>query len=327
MIPPPIRFLGLVLGAWCACRAIMLSLPEQAAAPTRGLVADARQQTAPFPPVPRPSAAAVPPSPTTPQLLLLPGTTSRGGPSAPAAVDLDTLALHPSFRMRRPLPAATFVPVQTPLLPPFVTASASPDRSWAGSAWLFLRGRAGPALAPGGTLGGSQAGGRITYAVARGGVMSARAYLPLEVPEQAEIAVGVDLQPVPALPLRVLLERRERVGPQGRSAFSATLYGGVSDRSIVGPIQVDAYAQAGMVGLRARDLFADGSARLHVRAGRAKIGAGAWAAAQPGAERLDIGPTVSLSTPVGNVQADWRFRVGGDARPGSGLAVTLSADF
>jgi hypothetical protein len=97
------------------------------------------------------------------------------------------------------------------------------------------------------------------------------------------------------------------------------------------------YGQAGYVGGREATLFADGQARIDrhiVQIGRAELrgGAGAWAGAQKGAARLDAGPSAVLGVPVGErgsarLGLDWRMRVAGDARPGSGLALTLSAGF
>jgi hypothetical protein len=61
------------------------------------------------------------------------------------------------------------------------------------------------------------------------------------------------------------------------------------------------------------------------------LGGGAWGAAQRDAQRFDIGPSATLALPLGkqNVRLalDWRQRIAGDARPGSGLALTLGSDF
>jgi hypothetical protein len=58
--------------------------------------------------------------------------------------------------------------------------------------------------------------------------------------------------------------------------------------------------------------------------GPVEVGAGAWGGAQPGAARLDMGPQASFRIPVGRTgiraSAEWRFRVAGDAEPGSGPA-------
>jgi len=189
-------------------------------------------------------------------------------------------------------------------------------------------------LAAGGTLGGSQGGARLTYRlnddVAVPLALSARAYVPVDAPEAAEGAAGIDWQPVRSLPVHLLAERRQALGDEGRSAFSLTAYGGVSDEH-VGPFRLDAYAQAGVVGARSRDLFADGSAKLSIASGRAKAGVGAWGASQPGAKRVDIGPQASIAVPIGGtsvvIAADWRFRAAGDAAPDEGPSLTISTGF
>ncbi len=167
----------------------------------------------------------------------------------------------------------------------------------------------------------------MTYRLGNSVALSARAYLPLEQPDGAEIAAGIDWQPLRSIPAHILAERREAVGSSGRSAFSITAYGGFSDAKVIGPVEADSYVQAGAVGMRSRDLFIDGSARLFVRRGATKIGGGLWGAAQPGAQRLDIGPHLSRATPVGIVSLDWRFRIAGEASPGSGPVLTVGRDF
>ena len=61
------------------------------------------------------------------------------------------------------------------------------------------------------------------------------------------------------------------------------------------------------------------------------MGAGAWAAAQPGLSRLDLGPQAALRLPVAGhamtLAADWRLRAAGNAAPGSGPTLTLTTDF
>lgn len=111
-------------------------------------------------------------------------------------------------------------------------------------------------------------------------------------------------------------------------------YGGVSDFRVAGPVLLDAYAQAGVVGLRSRDLFADGALQLSLPVDEdsgLRAGAGVWGAAQPGLARLDVGPQASMRLPVAGrsvrVSAEWRFRVAGEAAPRSGPALTLSTDF
>jgi hypothetical protein len=97
-----------------------------------------------------------------------------------------------------------------------------------------------------------------------------------------------------------------------------------------GPFQLDAYAQAGMVGLRSRDLFVDGSARVGLPLNdRLRLGVSAWGSAQPATARLDLGPEAVWHFPGtgASLSASYRLRVAGDARPGSGPAMTLSTEF
>jgi len=123
----------------------------------------------------------------------------------------------------------------------------------------------------------------------------------------------------------------QRIGREGRSDFSLSLYGGGERRLLAGRLRVEAYGQAGVVGIEERDLFADGLARASIVAGRAQVGVGIWGGAQPGAARLDAGPQASTRLSILGVDvrasAEWRLRVAGDAAPGSGPAVTLSTDF
>lgn len=204
-------------------------------------------------------------------------------------------------------------------------------RRWSASAWLLLRDDGGgPALAPGGTLGGSQAGARLQRPIGGGLALGARLYLPLRRASAAEAVAGLDWRPSRRLPLHLLAERRQALAGDGRSAFALTLYGGGS-RDLPRGFRLDAYGQAGLVGARARDAFADGSVRVSAPLGPVEVGGGAWAAAQPGVRRVDAGPSVSWRLPVRGatirLSADWRLRVAGDAAPGSGPALTLAADF
>lgn len=231
-----------------------------------------------------------------------------------------------------PLPVRPEAPVA--FATPGTSTRIAPPRAaarWSASAWLLLRDDRGRAiLAPGGTLGGSQAGARLNYRLGGGLALSARIYAPLRRIEGAEVAAGLDWQPWARLPVHVLAERRQDAGGEGRSAFALIVYGGASGQ-LPGRLRAEGYAQAGIVGVRSRDLFVDGSVRIAFPAGPVEVGGGAWGAAQPGAARLDAGPSVSYRLPVRRanlrLQADWRFRVVGDAAPGSGPALTLAADF
>lgn len=222
-------------------------------------------------------------------------------------------------------------------LPGPAAPMALPGR-WSASAWLFVRRGEAQPLAAGGTLGGSQIGGRLAYRVNRNAdrplAASLRFHAPTAHASATEAAVGLAWKPLETVPVTLLAERRIALGDEGRSAFALTAYGGISKARLVGPVGLDAYAQAGLVGLRSRDAFVDGAARLTVPIGdeqRVSLGAGVWGAAQPGVWRIDAGPHVSARLPLAAVQArlsaEWRFRVAGDASPASGPALTLSADF
>jgi hypothetical protein len=99
-------------------------------------------------------------------------------------------------------------------------------------------------------------------------------------------------------------------------------------------VRIDGYAQAGFVGLQRRDGFVDGAFRSEhpVRIGPVLIGIGSglWGAAQPAARRIDAGPRLSIRLPIANrtvsLALEGRFRLAGNARPGSGLALTLAGD-
>ena len=200
------------------------------------------------------------------------------------------------------------------------------------SAWALLRGRPGPSsLATGGTLGGSQAGARLTYHVSPLLALSLRSSSPVGGARGGEVAAGVRVTPLRSIPVSLTAERRQAIGKLGggRSAFALFLEGGVYQRPIAWGFDLDAYAQGGVVGIRSRDLFADGGFTLtRPLFGRYSAGFGMWGGVQPGLYRVDVGPRVSMRV-RGNmrVHLDYRQRLAGNAEPGSGPALTLAADF
>jgi hypothetical protein len=326
----PLRFLFTILILWIGVRAAILLPGGPAPAPA----ARPQPAIAEFPRIPPPAAIATgafeAPAGRT-QLAYAPETslaTPRVPPLDPPAGP--TLILPAPASLVGPKARASApAPLLLPALPA-LQARPTPSR-WSLSAWLLVRDNDGaPSLVPGGVLGGSQAGARLTYALGGGLSLSGRFYLPLRRASGAELAAGIDWRPVASLPVSLLAERRQRLGRDGRNAFALTLYGGVS-RNLSPRLRLDTYAQAGIVGLQSRDLFADGLLRLSRRVGPVEFGAGAWGAAQPGAARLDAGPSLSwrLPVPTANLrlQADWRFRIAGDAAPRSGPALTLATDF
>lgn len=87
------------------------------------------------------------------------------------------------------------------------------------------------------------------------------------------------------------------------------------------------------MGFRSRDFFADGKLSLlsPIRRTPLKLGASLSGGAQPGVERLDMGPELQVRLPLVPVAArigiEWRERIAGRAAPASGPAITLGADF
>lgn len=200
------------------------------------------------------------------------------------------------------------------------------------TAWALLRGTPGTgSLASGGTLGGSQAGARLTYAFDPRIAVSLRSSSPIGGSRGGEVAAGVRLTPFPAIPVAITAERRQRIGrfSAGRSDFALFAEGGLYQRPIGWKLMLDGYAQAGVVGLKERDFFADGGFTLSRPVfGRFSLGAGAWGGYQPGLYRIDAGPRLSMRVRQNvSLHLDWRQRLAGAAQPSSGPALTLGANF
>lgn len=232
--------------------------------------------------------------------------------------------------------AARAVPSSEASAPTYIATTLPPAERPVGrlhgDAWLIARGGGRGDTLAFGQLGASQAGARLTYAVdtARRVALSARVSTPLR-DGGREAAAGIDWQPL-RLPLHLLVE--ERVPLDGGPARPAAQVIGGALLHL--PLRVDAegYGQAG--GVYRRGGFADGSVRLArpLLAGhgvRLDLGAGSWAAAQRRVSRVDVGPTLAVTVPAAGatvrLAADYRLRVAGRARPGSGPAVSLGSSF
>lgn len=216
-----------------------------------------------------------------------------------------------------------------PLLSHFTT------KRFSGSAWALARSTgAGPGLANGGQLGGSQIGARLFYAPGpKALALTARVSAPLASPGGKEASVGIALR---GKAVGLIVEQRFALDSGGRDAPSVTVYGGISDVPLGGGIRLDGYAQAGIVGIRHPAGFVDGAIRVEktvLEQGKARLSAGAALSggAQPGVARLDVGPQIVARVPVGGtavrISAEWRQRIAGNAAPGSGPAVTVGFDF
>ncbi len=347
MSSAPIRFLILLLGGWVGLRLIVhgvgfigaeaMPLPE----PVLAVASLPTAMTRPLPKfevAPRSRGAA-------PNRIF---DTARGAPLEHAHHQGRERRAAPAILSEHVPPGASPIRHAATAQPPLARApAAAPNMGatpivqphiahrWSASVWLLMRDADDSiALAPGGTLGGSQAGARLHYrlgqSTARSLSLSARLYAPLRRTAGAEAALGLDWRPLAAIPINLLAERRQRLGRDGRSAFSIAAYGGGS-RALGRGVRLDIYGQAGIVGLRARDAFADGAVRVAAPIGPLEAGGAVWAAAQPGAARVDIGPQLSIPLRTGRatlrLSAEWRFRIAGEARPDSGPALAIGADF
>ena len=327
----PLRFVATVALGWAAMRVVLLwpdgaTLPEaiQAAMPLRPAeAAPATRHTAlPLVPLERRVAARQASGLRTAALPV--------GDVAPQPVSLAMLNLVAFGPEQAGAGSVEHLP-RIPAPPAMLAPRAAPNR-WQASAWFATRRGAGT----GGTmLGGDQAGLRIARRLDQRGRLAlyARASAPLA-GSGRELALGVEWRPWRA-PMRFLAEQRLALDG-GRSGPAVAVVGGVSGVNLPFVFKLEAYGQAGAVKRTRVEPFADGAVRVTrdiatVGAARLALGAGAWGAAQRDAARMDIGPTAVTTVPIAGqplrIALDWRERVAGDARPGSGPALTLGADF
>lgn len=342
----PLRFLGLTLGLWVGVRVAMASsllaqvlggVPNPAGAVSPG----PRQPALEF--VAQGEKVALLASGTAHRLERVPivrrgahdaGTAEASGVApqafATAAAALPIIAAASAGRVS--VAAANAAP------PP----PKEGHRRWSASGWLFWRSQGGRSLGSAGQLGGSQAGVRVERALGRVGPghglpvsAYARVTTALRGPMAPEAAIGVAVRPLSGrVPVIIGIERRIAFDRNGRNAFALVAAGGLNPTRVMGNIVAEGYAQAGVVGLSRRDPFIDGRMSLTAplgRGGATRAGFSLSGGAQPGAARLDVGPVVETRLPLGAVRprltVEWRQRIAGKARPGSGVAVTLANDF
>lgn len=336
----PLRFLGLVLAGWIGWRAFVLwpvieraTLIELPAAIVEARLIGTARAADVSAPARKPAVGGWRPAPVLPVLPV-------DQPRAPSADRLRFAyagLAHFSGRFvaddvelaRLGDMAAT----QIAPVPPLSLRERS-DR-WQASAWLMTRGAFAPGMRQ---LGGSQAGIVVRRALTERIGAYGRATAPLA-GRGSELALGLDLRPGDA-PVRLIAEHRFGIdGTEGGPALGAVAGIGpqpaVADRPDLA-VDIEAYGQAGVIWRERAAPYGDGFVRVSRKladTGGADldVGLGAWAAAQRDAQRLDIGPSIGVRMPVGDRQLrtsiDWRERVAGEVRPGSGIALTLAADF
>lgn len=186
-----------------------------------------------------------------------------------------------------------------------------------GSAWVALR-----APTPGGAprLGDSQAGARVWLPV-RGPLHATARVSAAPGSRQFELAPGVALR---ARDAGVIAELR--LDPD--RAPGAALIGFAGRQGRVGPMEVEGYAQGGLV-LNGRATGV-GDAQLAARlpvGGRLSLGAAAGGAFQGRLARIDVGPDLTWRTGRIRVSGGWRWRIAGGAGRASGPSAQIAADF
>lgn len=352
-----IRFLGMAVMAWAGVRAVSLGLVPG----TQAFAFDL-----PNPPpsaLPAVQPTQLPPiAPIAPQMAYGSYSPYAAYPGYPAYAPYPVYVPMPAAAPRSSQPvryayAPSEPPPENPYFKPVAPIEQWPETAFAApvpghqvtpsfkesglkpgfdrlqlSTWAMLRGTPGlPSLAGTGTLGGSQAGARLLWRFNPHLAASLRTSAPVNSQRGGEAALGIRYQPFASIPVAITAERRKAFGQYGvgRNAFAAFVEGGLYGQSMPLSSSLDAYLQAGIVGAKSRDWFVDGQAAVTRPVYRNfSAGFGVWGGAQPGLSRLDVGPRLSLR--VGKrmrVHADYRYKLIGNAQPGSGGVVTIAGDF
>ena len=355
-----IRFLGLAVMAWVGVRAVSLGvvpgteklafdLPEKSGSEVAAVPTVQPTQLPPIPPVAAPAYQQgygdYGPDPRTgsympyPVYIPMPGSQRASAPVRyieyrPAEPPTANPYFQPVAPIEQWPDLAYAAPVPSPQVTPSFDETAGPahfDRLQL-STWAMLRGTPGQAsLAGTGTLGGSQAGARLLWRFNPHLAASLRTSAPINSRRGGEAALGIRYQPFASIPVAITAERRKAFGQYGagRNAFAAFVEGGLYGQSMPLGGSLDTYLQAGIVGAKTRDWFVDGQAAVTRPVYKnLSAGFGVWGGAQPGISRLDVGPRLSLR--VGKrmrVHADYRYKLVGNAQPGSGGVVTIAGDF
>lgn len=338
----PLRFMTVVLGMWIGARVYLL-WPD---APLPPALREAVRRTMPR----GPQVASAPPM-TASARARDPGSRRPPAPPASLADHARTAPVHTAAPGTTPAPASPPAGGESPATdsPAYVLALlgmvryGAPEpppataRRWSASGWSILRGagRGGGVATP--QLGGSQAGVRIARTLDAHGrlAVAARVAAALDTRQQ-EAAVGLEWRPA-RLPVRVVAERRIGVA-NIRGGTALGLAGGIDAQPLAAGFRLDGYAQAGAVARGGVEGYADGAVRLArplfrtASGATLDLGVGAWGAAQRGARRLDAGPAATLVLPVGDgprvrIALEWRQRILGNARPASGPALSIGADY
>ena len=351
----PLLALLAVLGGWVGGRAATWEPPVSKAAPagmTKRQDGPAFQSLPGYidfePQVPPATPYAAPNGPLVRYIMTYPGAVGLA-PSSRAGELSEFPHLREDFADLQPLPR--FFAPEGQRAVAVSPATGMPmargrPRRWSMDAWTLMRRDSGSAPASvgalPGTYGASQAGGILRYRLALASPHRQTAYLRSTSTtgriRETMAAVGFSARPFAAFPVIAALEGRmtDQMG-QRRVQGAAMAITELPPFPLLAGFRGETYGQAGYVAGRYATPFADGQFRadralLTLGAADMRIGGGLWGGAQKGAARLDAGPTAAIAVPIGRgvngrVAVDWRFRLAGDALPGSGPALTLSAGF
>lgn len=356
-----IRFLGLAVFAWAGVRAVSLGIVPGTEA--FALESSGARRSAQLPPIEPSVLPPIEPLATggSGMSAAAPSSYSPYGPypgyaTYPVYIPVSAgnarstppqiVYVNPPFGEPRKAIAKYEASPEPPMQPGFATFQPVPSiqstpsfekpklqaglRGLSVTGWAMMRSEGGPdSLAGRGMLGGSEAGARLMWQVTPGLAATLRSSAPVNSQRGAEAALGIRYQPLASLPVAVTVERRHGFRDYGRSAFALFAEGGVYGRPMPGQSALDGYFQAGVVDFNNPDWFVDGQLAVSRPLWRNLSGGlGAWGGAQPGLNRLDVGPRLSLR--VGRhmrAHVDYRLNVAGNAKPGSGAVVTLAGDF
>ena len=339
---------GLIVGSWTTMRIGMLnevrdaSDDEVIAAPKRAHRAEKRGAVRPT------FANGSPRERFSKEIGLRKNDIRRTTRKARDQVQLGQLDLAPSVPLEtQPTFPHAFVKAQQGK-PPSVSAativepvSKSRFRRPTGSAWLLIRnGSAGAALLSQGQLGGAQLGARVRYpALELNRSLNLGPALRVSSPLMGlgrEMALGVSVARSGSVPFELIAERRIGLDAGTPNRWALLISGGSSNVALGRGVELDVFAQAGIVGLKTRSPFVGASALARkpiatTASAKVEIGVGIWGDAQQGVARIDAGPELSIrftetSIPI-RISAQWRQRLAGHALPTSGPALTVGTDF
>lgn len=341
----PLRFLAGVGAGWIGLRILLVwqatgSLPQavRSVVPVPGELIATVAPDAADRPILAPTDPIVADIPVRPPQSAAPATLRARAAADPIRVQLALLALT---RYGAPVadvpPSPAMGPTQSGTAAPgmlardVVSRGASPLSV---SAWMIARGGTGlgaSTLSP--QLGGTQGGVRVDYAIGSGFAATGRLAAPAAGAGR-EASLGIAWRPG-GTPVRIVAEHRFALDG-GRSGPALGISGGVSQVALPAGFRLEGYGQAGAILRDGVERYVDGSLRAarplaDVGGVSLDAGGGAWGGAQRGVARLDLGPSVGVGVPLAGrrvrVSLDWRQRVAGNARPGSGPALTLGTDF